>query len=768
MLELKSYQQKSLDVLKEFLSNASTLKGERGIRLAYLDQLGDDARAYKPIDGLESCPYVCIKIPTGGGKTLVAAESLKVIQDNYLQDKNGVGLVMWYVPSDAIRTQTLENLRNRNHPYREQLDLEFNNCVKVFSIEEALSIQKTDLENNLCIVVSSLAAFRRSDKTWLKVFQNNGALLNHFEALVEESDFLQKDEDNSIICSLANVIRINTPIVVLDEGHNAQTSLSFDMLRELNPSTIVEFTATPRSESNVLIQVLASDLKAEKMVKIPIYLSNVAQWQEAIRDGVAERDNLQKLADQEKRKTKEYIRPIALLQAEQEKESPNKINVEKIKAFLVDELKIPEEEIAIKTSKQDEIRGVDLLSPKCPIKYIITVNALKEGWDCPFAYILISVANIGSTIAVEQTLGRILRLPKAQLKESPELNSSFVFTSSESFSKASSAVIKGLENNGYSRDDLKENNGHIVPEKTENGRAYSGEVKIPIVGLKSTGEALAFNRDLLGENFKVFEHIPKIDIDFHADQNRKVKIDVDNENHFIKVQQGKLQLILHPEDFSEDELISWLKRNLRHSAIAAAEMAIFIDQAIKQLVPLHGIEELSINRFRLKEELQIIIAQIISNFAETSFKRLDKSGDITSDTAFYVAPLNISMRRTSEEHFIKHLYEKSGAMNGEETEFAFRLDGLENIEWWFRSREKEDLSLQGWRQGKFYADFIVKTNSGSYILVEYKGEDRISNDDTKYKVELGEYWQSLTDNTHKFYLATKKNNESIIKEISAL
>lgn len=157
--------------------------------------------------------------------------------------------------------------------------------------------------------------------------------------------------------------------------------------------------------------------------------------------------------------------PIALLQAEQEKEDEEKIYVEKVKAFLLEEMKIPEEQIAIKTSKNDEIKGVDLLSPKCSIRYIITVNALKEGWDCPFAYVLISVANIGSKIAVEQTMGRILRLPQAKDKKNLDLNYSFVYTSSESFSKASSGIITGLEANGYSRADLRENKGKIVVEK---------------------------------------------------------------------------------------------------------------------------------------------------------------------------------------------------------------------------------------------------------------------------------------------------------------
>ncbi|MGI8419809.1 MAG: DEAD/DEAH box helicase [Candidatus Levyibacteriota bacterium] len=427
MLQLKKYQQQTLDDLKEFLVNASTLKGQRGIRLAFLDQVGDEGKHYKPIKGLEEAPFVCIKIPTGGGKTIVACHSLSVLHDNYLQEKNGKGLVLWLVPSDAIRTQTLNGIKNRNHPYREALDAKFSNNVKVFTVEEALSIQKSDLQNNLCIIVASLAAFRRTDTIWLKVFQHNGALMSHFEQIVEDTDFFDKDESGEIYYSLANVIKMNSPIVIVDEGHNAQTALSFEMLQKLNPSFVLEFTATPREESNVLIQVSASELKAEKMVKIPIWLSNVPHWQETIRDGVTQLNNLDKLAQKEKRATKEYIRPIVLLQAEQEKESESKIYVGKIKDFLLQELKIPENEIAIKTAKQDEIKDIDLSSPKCPIRYIITVNALKEGWDCPFAYVLISVANIGSTVAVEQTIGRIMRLPKAVEKKNADLNYSYVY-----------------------------------------------------------------------------------------------------------------------------------------------------------------------------------------------------------------------------------------------------------------------------------------------------------------------------------------------------
>ncbi|CAN5354309.1 hypothetical protein BH10PAT1_BH10PAT1_4950 [soil metagenome] len=770
-MKLKIYQKRTLDELREFLVdtnklvNGLKLEPEKALKLTY--SVKNETVPYKAIQSLTNVPYLCIKIPTGGGKTLVASNSLSIVYDNYLQDKNGKGLVLWFVPSDAIREQTLLNLRNRQHPYRESLDSQFSNGVKVFTLEEALSIQKSDLQNNLCIVVASLQAFRRKSWDKLKVFQNNGALLSHFENLVEDTSFLDKDENGEIIYSLQNVIKINNPLIIVDEGHNAQTLLSFEMLTLLNPSFILEYTATPRSESNVLVKVLATELKAEKMVKIPIYLSNVTQWQEAIRDGVTELDKLNKLARSEKRQTKEYIRPIALLQAEQEKEDEHKITVSKIKGFLITEMKIDEKEIAIKTAKNDEIKGIDLLSPKCQIRFIITVNALKEGWDCPFAYVLVSVANIGSKIAVEQTMGRILRLPDAKEKKNLELNYSFVFTSSESFSKASSSVINGLEANGYSRADLRENKGKVVAEKVEFDRfVKDNNIKVPFIGIKSKHDSLSFSRDLIGEKFQIFEYYKPFEIDFHDDQNQKVKIDIE-ENGLYRITQGQLILNFYPEDFSIEELGSWLKINIRHTIISSSEMSKYIDLVLKDLAGEHSIEELSLNRFRLKEKMHEEVSGLIQGYAETQFNKLLEKKEITTKTSFYSPDKKIYLSRLSSEHFQKHLFEKAGYMNGEETEFAMRLDVLENICWWYRNREKQDFYLQGHRSGKFYPDFIVKTNNGKYIVVEYKGEDRLSNDDTDYKNKLGLLWEKLCHNENTFLLAGKATVDNNLLKIAS-
>lgn len=768
-MRLKKYQSRLLEQFRQFLQTVTSLKIDKALRFAYIDHLGDDARAYRPLPDLDQVPYLCIKVPTGGGKTLIGTHAVQIIQDNYTQDKNGKGAALWFVPSDAIRTQTIAALSNKNHPYRAALDAMFGGAVHVLNVEDALSIQPSDLRDNLCIIVASLAAFRRTDPTWLKVFQDNGTLMSHFENIANQ-DGLNTDSDGNLIFSLANVLGMHNPIVILDEGHNAQTKLSFDMLASLNPSFVLELTATPRSTSNVLIDVPASELKNEHMVKIPIYLTNEPQWQEAIRAGVEERKKLEKLANAEKRETKEYLRPITLLQAEQVKESEKKIHVGQVREFLISDLKIPEEQLAIKTATQDEIAGVNLSSTKCPIRYIITVNALKEGWDCPFAYVLVSVANIGSTVAVEQTMGRILRLPSTKEKRKKKLNYSYVFASSETFTKASAAVIKGLESNGFSREDLREyKGGKVTPEKTEFVQVIKDvNIRVPMISEIGSKDPLAFSRDLLRDAFSLPKEFVPFNVDFHSDQARKVKIDVDKEAGIYRIVQGKLALTINPEDFSEEELLGWLKRNVRHTAVTSEEMGNYLVKALKHALKDHTLDELSINRFRLKERLQEVVLETIQGYTKKQFEDQLKKKKLETKSASFSPPKTTLLSRITDEKFSKHLFERAGHLNGEEIDFAFRIDALENVQWWFRNREKEDFYLQGWKAGKFYPDYIIKTKSGKCVVVEYKGADRLSNEDTGYKQALGRIWEELNPMTNHFFLASKSNADSVVKGILAL
>ena len=255
MLALKQYQQRCVDDISTYLKQVRE-SGDPDTTFYKLRK-----STYQPFTGDPATPFVCIKVPTGGGKTLLAAHSVVQAFDQYLPEKDQCGLVLWLVPSDAILSQTLKQLRDRRHPYREVLDHTFDSRVIVMQKDEALSIKPSDISDNLCIVVTTLASIRRENTEGLKVYSQNGALMEHFRKLRSTSYLLK--EGTTVIQSLANVIRLHRPLVILDEGHNAQTELSIEVLKNLLPSCILEYTATPDSRSNILIEVLAVELKLE-------------------------------------------------------------------------------------------------------------------------------------------------------------------------------------------------------------------------------------------------------------------------------------------------------------------------------------------------------------------------------------------------------------------------------------------------------------------------------------------------------------------------
>ncbi len=446
MSYLKKFQQDSLDALRIFLQRVavnhdleSTYKGcsneNFGIEGVYNEA------------GFPYTPYVCLRLPTGGGKTLLASHTISLICKEYLA--RDFSLVLWLVPSNAILEQTYNCLQNKLHPYRTAIDLAFNGNVEILKIEDALNISKSSLQSSTCVIVSTLAAFRIEDIKGRKVYENNGNLKTIFDGLKQELlNKLEKSKNGTILFSLSNVVNLYNPIVIVDEAHNARTDLSFETLKRLNPSCIVEYTATPKvrgnDRSNVLFNVSASSLKAEDMIKLPIELLTTDIWQASIADAVEKQKELEQISKEETKQTGEYIRPIVLFQAEHDSKVHSTIDVKTVYDYLINSLNIPETQVAIATGEERGIEGINLLESTCEIRFIITKQALKEGWDCPFAYIFSSVADVRSSKDVEQLLGRVLRLPNVKKKQKYILNKAYAFVCSKDFVKTAKSLSDSL------------------------------------------------------------------------------------------------------------------------------------------------------------------------------------------------------------------------------------------------------------------------------------------------------------------------------------
>lgn len=512
-MELKNYQIQVIRDLERFLelliekqsisSAYSTLWNEKGVNVGI-----DGMPPYKT--ELAGVPQVCFKVPTGGGKTFLAANSIKPIFDSmpHIHPK----AVVWLVPSDAILTQTYRTLTDKNHDYRKKIDVDFGNKVEIYSKQQLLNGQNfnpTSVSDNLSVFVLSYDSFRTSKKDGRKAYQENGSLLP-FVRFKQDSGSLLEDTDET---ALIQVIRKLNPVVIIDESHHATSKLSKEMLQNFNPSFVLDLTATPKNGSNIISFVDARQLKAENMVKLPVIVYNRKSQEDVFVSAISLRRKLENEAVEEQKNGGRYIRPIVLFQA-QPRTNDDSTTYDKIKHTLID-MGIPESEIAIKTADRDELKNIDLSSHDCSIRYIITVNALKEGWDCPFAYILATVANRTSSIDVEQILGRILRLPNTRKNKREVLNLSYVITSSNAFYATLDKVVAGLNAAGFTSKDYRIDD--YVEQDTEFPVEQAGNIQTE----------LKLDNDVTDDTNNVSDEIDSLNVDFVREQ---ISPFVNNEN----------------------------------------------------------------------------------------------------------------------------------------------------------------------------------------------------------------------------------------------
>lgn len=447
-IKLKKYQEKSLEILKQYLELAR-FKGAKQAydEVQYNRYNSSQFKPFQPLEGFNDIPYICLRLPTGGGKTLLSSHTVRLAGEAYVE--NEYPLTLWLVPTNIIKQQTLEALKNPDNANRQVLEKAFDGRFRVFDIADFRQIRPQDISDSACIVVSTFASLRVDNTEGRKVYDHDENLEPHFSKVPQNIANMERSEDEKIKFSFANLLHWHRPLVIIDEAHNAKSDLSVEVLKRVNATCVVEYTATPAKNSNVIHSVSAAELKAEQMIKLPIIFAEHISWEQAITASIQTRQKLEEVAVRDK----DYIRPIILFQAENKDKD---ITVEVMEKYLVESEGIPRDQLAIATGDQKELDAINLFDPNCQIRYIITVQALKEGWDCSFAYVLCSVANTKSATSVEQLLGRVLRMPYAQNRSQEELNKAYAHVSSQSWPHAISQLHDRLVSMGFEQQEAEE------------------------------------------------------------------------------------------------------------------------------------------------------------------------------------------------------------------------------------------------------------------------------------------------------------------------
>lgn len=712
-LPLKEYQERTLETLTAYYQRCLHFKN---VNIAFYDLT---QRPYADLKDLRGMPYVCLRLPTGGGKTFVACHAVSITASELL--KTGSPLVLWLTPSNVIRDQTLNALKNPEHPYRDAFR-SAGHSVEIRTVGEALSLPPHILNTKTTIIVSTMQAFRVEDTDGRKVYEPSGALMGHFTHLPDETlSEIERDESGKPIYSLANLLCVKRPLVIVDEAHNTRTPLSFDTIARFNPAAIIEFTATPDTKenpSNVLYTVSAAELQAEDMIKMPIQLETIPEWKQLLTAAIAQRDALEMAAEKEQKETGEYIRPIMLIQAQPKSITRETLTVEVVEKCLLEEHNIPEEQVARATGKAKGLENVDLNDPACPIRYVITVQALREGWDCPFAYVLCSVAEMKSSTAVEQILGRVMRLPRAQRKKQESLNSAYAFVASRNFYNTASALTEGLVQNGFERQAAAElirpaeehEDVLLFPEgmtapKSEPSPAARGEVlKVPKLAVQRHQRYLDFEASRFLEiPWRLSECDAELSeeefpSEFNTGERGEIGISGEGkvEIQFLGALHQQMTLLAPDKSWDARRLADWLDRTIKHLDILRRESLPFLQRLITHLIEGRGIsiEVLIHNKYALKDAAAAKIDSHRQTVHRGAYQNLLLP---ECETPIVVSPAHCfsfdphrypyNTRYTGAYQFQKHYYQHVGDLkaDGEEFRCAQFIDMLPEVKYWVRS-----------------------------------------------------------------------------------
>ncbi len=801
-MELKQFQRRVVDEVERYLS-ALAVERARNNRHAALDAWRDlhlPGRYHEHENALqEDLPTFCIKVPTGGGKTLIATQILGAIHRTIHRDRNGAGLVLWVVPSSQIYRDTLRRLRDRSDLYRVMLEHAVSRRIELWEKHEIARLSPARLRECLNILIVQLASTNRETREQLKFFRDSGGnIVQHFppendpkghrrlKEQIPNLDMITDDAhrgEHLIATSIGNFVRLCRPAVILDEGHKATSQLARDTIAGFNSSLVVELSATPHHDANVLCRVSGEELLSEEMIKLPINIasSGVGNWKELL---TRARDKRIALADKARGIVKSrpggrLIRPIVLVQVERtgnDQRDQTHIHSEDVRDYLIERLDVPRAAIAVKTAATDElVEYTDLLDEGCPIEWIITKAALQEGWDCPFAYVLVSLSKTGSGQSMTQLVGRILRQPYQERTPARELNQCYVYCRHLRSSEIAAQVKSALEREGY-EGDLQ---GAIVEDGDRSNATQRKRVSI-------RSEFLDFYRQFDGEiylpHFCVKEGREYARLDYYRHLVSQVDLD---RFPYDRIEWPLAQELANAKDRfycitlgtdierryettadlveTDAQVRGWLTAALRFDFLSFKQLRRVVEAVYHRLcaTELNLKGRLGLVKFAVRDRIERWLQEQLDQQTEAAFAALFTSHRLMfyleCKSCRFRIPPSLEIRATRRlvhgdgEQIAKSLFDyvEHESQNEYERKVALCLDRDAHVLWWYRNLVgPENFTVQGYKRNKIYPDFVVQSGKNGkplnrVIVIESKGEHLEGNPDTTYKRNVANYFERV-------------------------
>ncbi|OHB61996.1 MAG: restriction endonuclease subunit R [Planctomycetes bacterium RBG_13_60_9] len=818
-MEPKKYQTRTLEEIKSYLQRLFTCQ-----QSAHENRRAESdfpAEAWTKMEGLNR-PYIarrdglgrylpcfCLKIPTGGGKTFLAVKTIDLVNTNYL--KKRTGLVLWVVPTTQIYNQTIKSLRDRDHPYRQHLDIASGGRTVIR--EKGEHFTPEDVSESLVVLMLMLPSANRKTKEHLRLFKDSGGFADFFPSeddaqgtakLLEKVPNLDTFESQNafwgrqVKTSLGNTLRLLNPILILDEGHKAYSETAQQTLNGFNPSIIVELSATPPQGSNILVDVTGIELNREDMIKFDMHVINKASpdWKDTLLDSHKKLEELTIKAHDYEGQTGNHIRPICLIQVERTgaaQRGQGKIHSEDVREQLIKVIGVAAEEVAVKTSEKDELKEVDdiggLMSKDCRIRYIITKHALQEGWDCAFAYVLSILTNPGSKTALTQLVGRILRQPYARKTGIKELDESYVYCYQQRGNELLNEIRQGFKGEG-----LGDLNGRVavedeavgshdqerVPQIREKFLAAAEQVILPVFVTRegANWRKVSYEMDIASRiPWDEADLTPMYDLTLSMMEEKDVEhtggVSDDPSRAFDYKESVSLRtsvLRLDPV-FVARHLLDVAPNPWVAHEFAQSMLARLLERNDKSLVAnnfVFIVEKLHEHLLKERDRLsQIVFKDMLSN---DMLRFLVIANDLGWKLAKKKRPTRPPwLPKGTGLALERSLFDPVPAddLNEMEKRVAWYLDDQHKLLFWYRNVPKQDYAVQGWRRGKVYADFIFtdtdETGTGfnRVFVVETKGLHLKDYEDTRYKKALFDTCNELARETTLTQLGLKLHAKEI-------
>lgn len=242
---------------------------------------------------------------------------------------------------------------------------------------------------------------------------------------------------------------------------------------------------------------------------------------------------------------------------------------------------------------------------------------------------------------------------------------------------------------------------------------------------------------------------------------------------------AQLGLAIDVEGWTENGLVQWLDKKLRDPWIAQTERLKWLSDVVHFLVhdrqlPLAQLMRCKfllarklgnkIKAFRQQERESVYQQELFGPEAapEVSFEQ-----SFAFTEGMYEGTPKYRGRYRLNKHFLgaDNVPAFDGVEGGEEEQCAFIIDGLPGVKYWLRNVSQHPQSF--WlptASDKFYPDFVVQLGDGRLLVVEYKGADRIDNEDSREKALIGERWAKVSEGRGLFAMVTTRDGPGEVRK----